>query len=89
MKSPYSRCGRTTEVYKRGIVVSSNAMNECLINPKTLFTFFTAVDACVCNFSLLSTIRHRSVSCLMVVHSYNKVVDSYLSQCACFYIFPH
>ena len=26
---PHSRCGRTMEVYKRGIVISSNAVNEC------------------------------------------------------------
>ena len=79
---PYSRCGRTMEVYNSGKVVSSNAVNECLINTKTLFACFTGDDACVWNFNQLDPFLFlRDV---MDVHSYNKVVDCYLSQYAYF-----
>ena len=62
-----------------GKVVSSNAVYECLINPKTLFAFFTADGACVWKFKRLSTTTPRSFSPFTY-----KVVCSNLSQYAYF-----
>ena len=83
----YSRCGRTMEVYKSG-----KAANECLINPKPcllglqliIHVYGTSNDYLRQHLDL-SLLLHN----LMVVHSYNKVVDSDLSKYAHFYIFPH
>ena len=47
MTLPYSKCGRTSALYKSGNVLLSGIAKDFFINPNTDFPFLTATAVCL------------------------------------------